>query len=80
MMDRHFGWAMLVAAGILLGWAFSTHQNSDAQAPAAADTQEQDNQIVDQLKDINAQLKELNGMLHSGAARVTLVINPGAGR
>jgi hypothetical protein len=78
-MDRHFGWAMLVAAGILLGWAFCTHQRTDAEPPVPA-AQEQDDQIVDQLKEINAQLKELNGMLHSGSARVTLVINPGAGR
>jgi len=75
-MNRHFGWAMLVAAGVLLGCVLGTHQKTNAEGPAPAETQEQDNQIVDQLKEIKAQLKELNGMLRSGTAKVTVGINP----
>ena len=76
-MNRHFGWAVLVAAGVLLGGVLGTHQKTNAEDPAPAETQGQDNQIVDQLKEIKAQLKELNGMLRSGSAKVTVVINPG---
>ncbi len=76
-MNRHFGWAMLVAAGVLVGCVLGTYQKTSAEDPAPAETQEQDNQIVGQLKEINAQLKELNGMFRAGTAKVVVVINPG---
>jgi hypothetical protein len=77
-MNRRFGWALLVAAGILLGFVSSSYQRTNAgtlSAPAAdADTADAD--AVVQLKEIKAQLKEINTMLRTGAARVTVVINP----
>ena len=36
-MNRRFGWAMLVAAGIVLGCALSGYQRTDAAPPTAED-------------------------------------------
>jgi hypothetical protein len=77
-MNRCFGWAMLVAAGMVLSWALSTHENSQAAAPAARDAAAEQNEVdlIDQLKDINTQLKDINTLLHSGTLKVVVVINP----
>ena len=75
-MNRHFGWAMLVVAGVLLGCLLGIHQKTSAEAPADAAAEQRDDEIVKQLKQINLQLKELNTMFRSGTARVVEVINP----
>jgi len=85
-MNRRFGWAAVVAAGMLLGFVSSSHQKTSADPPAAAsaeaETQEaqeaQEAEAIEQLKEINAQLKEISTMLRTGSARVTVVINPDA--
>ena len=77
-MNRHFGWAMLVVAGVLFGCLLSTQQKTSAEAPADAAVEQRDDEIVEQLKQINLQVKELNTMFRSGTARVVEVINPGS--
>ncbi|MEN6457454.1 MAG: hypothetical protein ABFC63_00860 [Thermoguttaceae bacterium] len=75
-MNRHFGWALLLAVGVLFGCLLGTQQRSVAVA-SGPDAQDQESQIVDQLKEIKGQLRELNGMFRSGNAKVVIVINPG---
>ena len=77
-MNRRFGWAILVAIGILLGYASNPYQRTSAGpvAEPTADSDPQQAEILDQLKDIKTELKELNAMLRTGEARVTVVINP----
>jgi hypothetical protein len=74
-MNRRFGWAMLVAAGMVVGYALSSYDRTDVALAAA---EEQDIDVVNQLKDIKTQVKEINTFLRSGTLRVVVVINPDA--
>jgi len=67
----------LVGGGILLGCLLTVHPITWAAPPApspdaAVDSPEE---TVNQLREINAQLKELGTLLCSGKVRVTVVIN-----
>ena len=77
-MNLRFGWAMLVAAGMVLGGAIGSYQRTDAAAPAARDADVEDDQtdVAEQLKDIRKQVKEINTLLHSGNLRVVVAIYP----
>jgi hypothetical protein len=76
-MKRYLGWALLVAAGLLLGVASSSHQRSNADSPAAADDLANANaDAVAELKEIKIQLKEINAQLKTGVTKVTVVMNP----
>lgn len=75
-MNRHFGWAMLVVAGVLFGCLLGIHQKTSAEAPTDAAAEQRDDEIVKQLKQVNLQLKELNTMFRTGTAKVVDVINP----
>jgi len=79
-MNRCFGWAMLIAAGMVLGWAFSTYEKTNAAQPAMmdADVEDQNSEVVEQLKEINVHLKKIDTLLDSGTLRVVNVLNPGA--
>ena len=80
-MSRRLASAMLVAVGVLLGVASSSYQRVEMGLPAArADDVEapQDREAIAQLKEINAQLKDMNTFLHSGRLRVINVINVNA--
>jgi hypothetical protein len=80
-MNRRFASAMLVAVGVLLGLALGSYQRSDI-GPAAARAADvegpQDGEVVAQLKEANAQLKDINTFLRSGKLRVIDIINPDA--
>jgi hypothetical protein len=79
-MNRRLTSALLVAAGMVLGFVSGSYQQS-ALVPAAraADLADpQDREVVAQLKEINAQLKDMNALLHSSRLRVVNVINPDA--
>jgi len=65
----------LVALGIALGYALGTHSPIVAQSPPA-EQDRQDEQIVEQLKQVNPQLKSIGAMFRDGTARVIPVINP----
>jgi hypothetical protein len=79
-MNRRLGWAILVAVGVLLGYASNICQRSIAApvAAASAEIDPQQAEIVAQLKEVKAELKQLNAMFRTGNARVTVVINPTA--
>ena len=78
MMKRRFGWAMLVAAGIVFACAINRYESMCAAAAAESDAvaEAPDTKVVDQLKDIRTQLKEINTLLHSGTVKVVVVLNP----
>jgi hypothetical protein len=78
-MSRHFGCAMLIAVGMVLGWALGSYQGTPAIA-AAQDVQAEEDvnrEIVEELKEIRTQVKQINTLLQSGRLRVIDVINPG---
>lgn len=79
-MIRRFGWALLVGAGVLLGGALNMYQDTVAAPPSArASSEEQtkgEAEAVHQLKEINAQLKEINTLLRTGTLKVIVVLNP----
>jgi hypothetical protein len=83
-MSRRFCWAMLAAAGIVLGCALNSYERISAAPPEAPDapTQDQVADLIDHLKDIRTQVKEINALLHTGNVKVVLMINsdiaPGA--
>lgn len=69
-------WVILVAANVL-GWCMlCLHQSTDA-APAKesgpfANSVEQRFEMIQQLREINAQLKEQNALLRSGSLKVVV--------
>ena len=77
-MKRRIGWAGLVAVGMVLGSVLGSYEGTRAAAPAAREvvTEEPDTDMVEQLKDIKAQVKDINALLHSGTLKVIVVINP----
>jgi hypothetical protein len=78
-MNRRFCWAMLVAAGTVLGCALSGYRTDAAlPAPLNAAADEQVADIANQVKDIQSQVKAINTLLQSGTLRVVVVINPDA--
>jgi hypothetical protein len=79
-MNRRFASALLVAVGMLLGFASGSLQRTElTPAARAADVEDpQDREVVAQLKEVNTQLKQINALLQSGKLRVINVINPDA--
>ncbi len=80
-MNRRFGWAMLVAFGVLVGLASSSYQRSHAEPPAAETAgaeNSHDADVLSELKEIKTQLKEINTQLHTGAIKVIVLMNPDA--
>lgn len=78
MMSR-FGMAMLVAVGILIGFALNSTPGTKAAssaALAAAVDEPSDRDALAQLKEIKTHLKEINTLLHTGSIKVIVVINP----
>ena len=79
-MNSRFGGAMLVAVGMVLGAALSSYDRITV-ATAAPESQESredgsGTEVLDQLRTIKTQVKEINDVLHSGNLRVVVVINP----
>jgi len=72
--NRRF--AMLLAANMVLACVLSLYQTSTAAPPKPvepfANSVEQRAEMIAELKLINAQLKEQNELLRSGALKVTL--------
>jgi hypothetical protein len=77
-MSRHFGWAMLAAAGLVFGAAMFSHQPAPAVSAAPRDIADADDEanLADQLKDIKREVKAINALLRSGTLKVVVVINP----
>ena len=77
-MNRRFGWAMLVAAGMVLGCALSSYEKTSAAPSAEQNVEEQSGDVANQLRDIRNYVKEINTLLHSGSVKVVVLINPDA--
>ena len=77
-MKRYLGWAVLVAAGLLLGVVSSSFERSNASPPAtfAAADDAANAEVVAELKEIKAQLKEINTHLRTGVTKVFVNMNP----
>jgi hypothetical protein len=78
-MRRYLGWAVLVAAGLLLGVVSSSYQGSSAALPATVASDDSVNaEMLAELKEIKTQLKEINSHLKTGTTRVFVNMNPPA--
>jgi hypothetical protein len=86
-MNHRFGWAALVAVGMLAGFALSSYQRGDMgpRAAVAAEPEAQaeaenphDADVLSELKEIKTQLKEINTLLHTGSIKTIVLINPDA--
>jgi hypothetical protein len=78
-MRRYLGWAVLVAAGLLLGVVSGSYQRSNASPPAARTAVDDsvNAETLAELKEIKAQLKEINTHLRTGVTKVFVNMNPG---
>jgi hypothetical protein len=73
--NSSFRWAVLISANVLAWCMLCFHQDSTAAAPAAptppfANAVEQRIEMIEQLKQVNALLKEQNALLRSGTLKV----------
>lgn len=76
-MRRYFGWAVLVAAGLLLGVTSSSYQRSNAEPPSSTANADSANaDVLAELKEIKSELKEINTHLRTGVTRVYVNMNP----
>jgi hypothetical protein len=72
-MSRRIGWTLLVGVNVLFWLVLSFYRMSDAAPPSAQmpfASAEQRSEMVNQLKEINAELKELKELLRSGELKV----------
>ena len=77
-MSRRFGWAMLVAVGIVWGGALNSYDRTHAATARNTAAEDQDMDAADQLREIKTQVKEINALLRSGTIRVITLGGPGA--
>lgn len=77
-MTRRFGWLGLVMLSVSLGLLMSAHRTlkADPSAITADEPVAGERETVRQLKEIHAQLQDLQTLLCSGKVRVVVVINP----
>jgi hypothetical protein len=75
---KSYRWALLVGANVLTWCMLCLHQQSTAapSPPPFANAVEQRFEMIDQLKQINALLKEQNSLLKSGSLKVVLAEKP----
>ena len=78
-MKRRAGWALLLVANVLCYCVLSFYQTTDAQQrtggePPFANSIEQRNEMVAQLREIKELLKEQNALLRSGNLRVVVTL------
>ena len=81
-MKRSLGWCLLVAAGLLLGVVSSYYQTTHADPPAdeaGANVAKSDTlnaAMLEELKGIHEQLKEINNHLKTGVVKTFSMMNP----
>jgi hypothetical protein len=75
-MTRRTGWLLLIAANVLFYGVLSFYQTTQAAPPKPtppfANAVEQRIEMINQLREINARLKEQNELLRSGKLKVVL--------
>jgi hypothetical protein len=82
--DKGFRWALLIGLNLICWYMLGFHQPvSNAQQSTNgelpfANSVVQRFDMIDQLKQINAQLKEQNALLRSGTVRVLVSLDPQA--
>jgi hypothetical protein len=76
-MNRCLGWAMLLLAGMAIGYTFGSHDPVAMAQPGGGDDPAAE--IVAELKEIKSEAKEINLLLHSGKMRVIVPIYPDSG-
>jgi hypothetical protein len=81
--DNRFRWTLLIGLNLLCWYMLGLHQNAGmAQVsatngqPPFANSVVQRFETIDQLKEINAQLKEQTALLRSGTVRVLVSLDP----
>ncbi|MCE5302882.1 MAG: hypothetical protein LLF97_07215 [Planctomycetaceae bacterium] len=77
-MSRRFGWAMLLAAGVVFGMAIGSHEK--IRAAADDDGKAQEANVLDELKEIKGDVAAIKTVLKSGTVQVAIVMNPDAPR
>jgi hypothetical protein len=79
IMSRRLEWVLMVAAGVAAGFAFGSYQPSNAEPPPSAVASKDADDTIEQLKEIKeikAQVQDINTLLHSGKLRVVVAIYP----
>lgn len=77
-MNRRIACILLVVAGMALGYGLRSYETitSPALAAQTSDADEINADILDEVKEIKTQVKELNTFLQSGKMRVIAPIYP----
>lgn len=82
--DKRFRWALLIGLNLFCWYMLGFHQpasvaqqSNNGELPFANSVVQRFD-IIDQLKQINAQLKEQNTLLRSGTVRVMVSLDPQA--
>jgi hypothetical protein len=77
-MNRSYRWVVLIAVGMMLGYFVHSLDRSAETffAPQNVHAQEEGDDLAEQIKEINNQVKEINAMLQSGKLRVVVEIYP----
>ncbi len=80
-MKTRRGWLWLLGVNALTLGVLGLYQMSGAAPPAekipfvpAAAPADQGNEILGQLKEVNAQMKEITALLKSGGLKVTIML------
>ena len=76
-MTRRAGWTWLIVANVLFCCVLSFYRATDAAPPKPrqpfANSVEQRMEMIKELREINALLKEQNALLRSGEVKVVVV-------
>lgn len=77
-MSRLAGWVAMLIVGIALGSVFPFYQSTQAQLTTntASISEEEMTELLENLRDIGGNVKQINTLLHKGSVRVVVLINP----
>jgi hypothetical protein len=83
LTDNRFRWALLIGINLFCWYMLGFHQSASVAQTSPtngelpfANSVVQRFDMIDQLKEINAQLKEQNALLRSGTVRVLVSLDP----
>ena len=85
LTDNRMRWALLICFNLLCWYVLGFHQpasvaqqQSNGELPFANSVQQRFD-IIDQLKEVNAQLKEEIALLRSGTVKVRITLDQSSG-